>query len=84
MRKFKNLFIGYRKDLDLRTRVRIIYLELKERAYALFGKEQCFECRWGIARPSNEITLKGHIGVIGLRCNRCEKAHNLREGANNE
>jgi hypothetical protein len=63
--------------------MRKIKLYIK-RAWAVilekFHKEDCFVCGWGIARWQNEITLEGHIGVIGLRCNACEAKHNIGKG----
>lgn len=41
--------------------------------------EGCMVCRFGVAHHSNEITLRGHIGVIGLRCNACQHKYDARQ-----
>ena len=70
---------NYRTDLDVRTNVRILILEARDRIFKALHLENCMLCRWGIAKWNNEITLKGHIGVIGLRCNKCQHHHDARQ-----
>lgn len=50
---------------------------LWSRVLKALGKEDCFRCGWGVAGHQNEITLRGHIGVIGHRCNRCQHKYDV-------
>jgi len=75
---------AYRKTLSFRTKLRIAIIDIREAVFKALRLEGCMICSWGIARYNNEITLKGHIGVVGLRCNKCQANHNLTEEGKND
>jgi len=58
--------------------IRVWQYRIKTAIFKALGLEGCMVCRFGVAQHNNEITLRGHIGVIGLRCNRCQHQHDIR------